>query len=190
MPRRPPVQPDPDDLSDRNREALEALRRLWAQPPALTEEEIREWIREVRLMGEASDCRMLEQFEPAREKPVAPPPGDDPAARPGTPDLPATNTLRSKTMPRRPPGRPDRTALSARNREALEALRSLRGLPRARTKEETEAWIREIRLERQASTRHMLEKIARALEKPDSEDPTPKSSRLRPDSRTPDSRIP
>lgn len=60
-----------------------------------------------------------------------------------------------------------------RNREALEALRRLRELPRARTKEETEAWIREVRLMREESTRHMLDKIARARRKPISGDDAP-----------------
>lgn len=53
-----------------------------------------------------------------------------------------------------------------RKQEALEALRSLRDLPKARTKEETENWIREVRLMGEASDRHMLEKIERARRKP------------------------
>lgn len=51
----------------RNKEALEELRRLWAQPPAHTEEEIEDWLREVRLMREASTRHMLEKIERARE---------------------------------------------------------------------------------------------------------------------------
>lgn len=53
-----------------------------------------------------------------------------------------------------------------RKQEALDALDAIRDLPRARTKEETEAWMREVRLMRQDSTRHMLEKIERARKKP------------------------
>lgn len=45
---RRPDQPDPDSLPDRNRDALDALRGLWAQPPARPEEETENWIREVR----------------------------------------------------------------------------------------------------------------------------------------------
>ena len=70
------------------------------------------------------------------------------------------------SMTRRPPVGPAPNAPNDRRREALEALRSLRDLPRARTKEETEAWIREVRLMGEASDLHMLEKMARAREKP------------------------
>ena len=79
MSRPTPGQPAPDALSDRNRKALEALRRLWAQPPARTDAEREAWIREIRLMREESTQHMLEKFESAPEKPVAPPAGDDPA---------------------------------------------------------------------------------------------------------------
>lgn len=178
MPRRPPGRPDPDNLSDRNRQALAALRRLWAQPPARTDEEREKWIREIRLMGEASDRRMLEQIEPASEIPVMAPRGDDSAPefsrrplRSESSDATAGNTLRNESATPRPPGRPDPDSLSDRNREALEALRSLWARPPARTDEERGNWIREIRLRREASTRHRLEKIARALEEPDSADP-------------------
>ena len=180
MPRRPPGRPDPDSLSDRNREALAALRRLWAQPPARTDEEREKWIREIRLMGEASDRRMVEQIEPATESPIAAPPDEDPAPesprlphRSESSDITAGNTLRNESAAPRPPVRPDPDSLSDRNREALEALRSLWARPPARTDEERENWIREIRLMREASTRHRLEKIARALEEPASEDSAP-----------------
>ena len=131
-------------------------------------------------MGEASDRRMPEQIEPASERPVRAPRGDDSA--PESPRLPhrsessdatAGNTLRSESTARRPPVRRDPDSLSDRNRKALEALRSLRARPPARTDEELENWIREIRLRREASTRHLLEKIERALEEPDSADPGP-----------------
>lgn len=180
MPRRPPGRPDPDSLSDRNRQALAALRRLWAQPPARTDEEREKWIREIRLMGEASDRRMLEQIEPATESPIAAPPDEDPA--PESPRLPlhsessditAGNTRRNESAAPRPTVRPGPDSLSDRNRRALEALRSLWARPPARTDEERENWIREIRLRREASTRHRLEKIARALEETVSEDSAP-----------------
>ena len=131
-------------------------------------------------MGEASDGRMLAQIEPASESPVMAPRGDD--SDPESPRLPhryessdatAGNTLRNESAAPRPPVRRDPETLSDRNRRALEALRSLRARPPARTDEELENWIREIRLRREASTRHLLEKIARALEEPDSTDPAP-----------------
>lgn len=61
----------------RNRKALETLRKLWAQPPALTEEETDAWIREIRLIGEASERRMLEQFELPKEEPTSGPTSED-----------------------------------------------------------------------------------------------------------------
>lgn len=54
-----------------------------------------------------------------------------------------------------------------RNRAALEALRSLARHPPSRTDEERDAWCREIRLEREASTRRMLEKVGAAMAAPD-----------------------
>ena len=69
-------------------------------------------------------------------------------------------------MSPRPPDRPDPASRSDRRRQGLEALRRLRELPKARTKEETEAWIREVRLRREESTRHLLEKLERARRKP------------------------
>ena len=116
MPQRSPNRTGPADLSDRNRKALEALRKLWAQPlPARTAEAMDEWIREIRLMREESTRHLLEKFELAPEKPVAPPAGDDPAsgiapisltpspADPESPDPTATSTPRSEppneTMP-------------------------------------------------------------------------------------------
>lgn len=54
-----------------------------------------------------------------------------------------------------------------RNRDALDALRSLARHPPSRTAEETEAWLREIRLEREASTRRMLKRMEAAAEEPD-----------------------
>lgn len=80
MPRRPPNRTGPATLSDRNRKALASLRELWAQPPALTAEETDDWIREIDLMREESTQRMLEKFEEASEKPVAPPAGEGPAS--------------------------------------------------------------------------------------------------------------
>ena len=75
MPRRPPNRTGPANLSDRNRKALAALRELRAQPPALTAEETDDWIREIGLMREESTRHLLEKFEQAPEKPVAPPAG-------------------------------------------------------------------------------------------------------------------
>ena len=166
MPRRPPVEPAPDAPSDRRREALEALRSLRDLPRSRTKEETEAWIREVRLMGEASDRHLIEKIARAIAKPVAPPSGEDPDPRPDPPDSTATKPLRSEPTPRRPPAGSDPAARTDRNREALEALRSIRDLPRTRTKEETEAWIREVRLRREASTLHLLEKIERAITKP------------------------
>lgn len=81
MPQRPPDRTGPADLSDRNRKALAALRRLWAQPlPARTAEAMDEWIREIRIMREESTQHLLEKFELPPEEPVAPPAGDDPAS--------------------------------------------------------------------------------------------------------------
>ena len=79
MPRRPPNRTGPANLSDRNRKALAALRELRAQPPALTAEETDDWIREIGLMREESTRHLLEKFEQAPEKPVAPPAGEGPA---------------------------------------------------------------------------------------------------------------
>lgn len=113
-------------------------------------------------MGEASDRRMLAQIEPASESPAMAPRGDD--SDPESPRLPhryessdatAENTLRNESAAPRPPVRRDPDSLSDRNRKALEALRSLRARPPARTDEELENWIREIRLRREASTRHL-----------------------------------
>ena len=116
-------------------------------------------------MGEASDLHMLEKMARAMAKPVAPPSHEDLDPRPESPDSTATNTPRSETRSRRPRARPDRATRTDRRREALEALRSLRDLPR-RTKEETEAWIREVRLMRRASTRRLPEKVEQARQKP------------------------
>ena len=178
MPRRPTVEPAPDAPSDRRREALEALRSIRDLPRTRTKEETEAWIREVRLMGEASDRHLIEKIARAMAKPVAPPSGEDPDPRPDSPDAAATNPLRSEPTPRRPRAPADAAARTDRNREALEALRSLRDLPRTRTKEETDAWIREVRLGREASTLHMLEKIERAITKPvpppSGEDPDPR----------------
>lgn len=84
-------------------------------------------------------------------------------------------------MPRRPPNRTGPANLSDRNRKALASLRELWAQPPARTEEEREAWIREIRLRREESTRHRLEKIARARNRlvapPPDEGPAPESSR-------------
>lgn len=71
MPSQPTVRPDPETLSDRNREALEALRSLAEHPPRLTEEETEAWIREIRLERQASTEKMLERLESATEQPVA-----------------------------------------------------------------------------------------------------------------------
>ena len=184
MPRRPPVEPAPDAPSDRRREALEALRGIRDLPRARTKEETEVWIREVRLMGEASDLHPLEKMARAITKPVPPPSGEDPDPRPDSHDSAATNPLRSEPTPRRPRARADAAARTDRNREALEALRSLRDLPRSRTREETEAWIREVRLRREASTLHMLEKIERAITKPV---PPPSGEDLDPRPDSPDS---
>lgn len=175
-----PRPPDPATRSDRRREALEALRRLRALPRTRTKEETEAWIREVRLMREESTLHMLEKIERARKPPIAPPPGEDDARCSGVPPI-ATNPTspnpdspepesadpisanppRSEPRPGgRPPDQPDR------RREALEALRRLRDLPRTRTKEETEAWIREVRLRREESTRRMLEEFERTGRKP------------------------
>ena len=85
MPHRPPNRTGPANLSDRNRKALASLRELWAQPPALTAEETDDWIREIDLRREESTRHLLEKFEEAPEKPVAPPAGEGPA-----PDSPQT----------------------------------------------------------------------------------------------------
>lgn len=79
MPHPTPGQPARDALSDRNRKALEALRELWAQPPARTDAEREAWIREIRLMREESTRRMLEKTARAGNRPVVLPAGDDPA---------------------------------------------------------------------------------------------------------------
>lgn len=79
MPHPAPSRPAPDALSDRNRKALEALRRLWAQPPARTDAEREAWVREIRLMREESTRRMLEKTARAGNRPVVLPAGDDPA---------------------------------------------------------------------------------------------------------------
>ena len=187
MSRRPTVGPAPDTPSDRRREALEALRGIRDLPRTPTTEETEAWIREVRLMGEASDLHLLEKMARAMAKPVAPPSHEDLDPRPESPDSTATNPLRREPTPRRPRARPDPATRTDRKREALEALRSLRALPRTRTKEETEAWIREVRLMREASTLHLLEKIERAITKPvpppsgEDLDPRPDFPRLRRD---------
>lgn len=54
----------------RNREALKALRKLWAQPPARTDEEREDWIREIRLMRQASTRHLLKEIE-RREEPTS-----------------------------------------------------------------------------------------------------------------------
>lgn len=79
MPHPTPGQPARDALSDRNRKALEALRKLWAQPPARTDAEREAWVREIRIMREESTRRMLEKTARAGNRPVVPPAGDDPA---------------------------------------------------------------------------------------------------------------
>ena len=71
MPSQPTVRPDPETLSDRNREALEALRSLAEHPPRLTDEETEAWIREIRLERQASTRKMLEKWEQAGSQPVA-----------------------------------------------------------------------------------------------------------------------
>lgn len=73
-------------------------------------------------------------------------------------------------MSPRPPDRPDPASRSDRRRQGLEALRRLRELPKARTKAETEAWIREVRLTREESTLHMLERARRKPGTSDSRD--------------------
>lgn len=184
MPQRPPHRTGPADLSDRNRKALAALRRLWAQPlPARTAEAMDEWIREIRIMREESTQQMLEKFELPPEEPVAPPAGDDspppsppeprsPALNPApeSPDPTATSTPRSEppneTKPRPTPVRPDPDTPSDRNRDAIEALRSLAEHPPHRTDAEAEARIREIRIERQAATRKMPERLEQATGRP------------------------
>ena len=60
-----------DREKPRNRKALESLRRLWAQPPALTAEETDDWIREIRLMRQASTRHMLEKFGQVSEAPTS-----------------------------------------------------------------------------------------------------------------------
>lgn len=79
MPRRPPNRTGPATPTDRNRRALDALRRLWAQPPARTDAEREAWIREIRLRREESTRRMLEETARAGNRPVVLPAGDDPA---------------------------------------------------------------------------------------------------------------
>lgn len=69
-------------------------------------------------------------------------------------------------MPRRPPNRTGPANLSDRNRKALASLRELWAQPPTLTEEETEAWIREIRLMREESTERMLEQFQGAAEKP------------------------
>lgn len=71
MPQGRPVGPDPENRSDRNREALEALRSFAEHPPCLTDEETEAWIREIRLERQASTRKMLERLESATEQPVA-----------------------------------------------------------------------------------------------------------------------
>lgn len=67
-----------DREKPRNREALKALRKLWAQPPARTDKEREAWIREIRLMRQASTRHMLKKFERARKAPASgPTSGDD-----------------------------------------------------------------------------------------------------------------
>ncbi len=188
MPQRPPNRTGPADLSDRNRKALEALRKLRAQPlPARMEMEMEDWIREIRLMREESTQQMLEKFDLPPEEPVAPPAGDDspppsppeprsPALNPAPepPDPTATSTPRSEppnetpseTKPRPTLVRPDPDTPSARNRDAIEALRSLAEHPAHRTDAEAEARIREIRIERQAATRKMPERLEQATGRP------------------------
>ena len=177
MSARPPDRPDAAARSDRRREQLEALRRLQTLPRARTKEETEAWIREVRLMGEESTLHLLEKLERAWMPWVAPPPGDDDAPRPRVPraspepvppgpesqDPTAANRLPGEPRPRRPS---DPTARSRRRRKQLEALRRLQTLPRTRTKEEIEAWIREVRLRREELTRHLQEKFERAGRKP------------------------
>lgn len=58
-----------------------------------------------------------------------------------------------------------------RNRDALDALRSLARHPPSLTDDEVDAWEREIRLERQASTRRMLEKVGATPEPDEPETP-------------------
>ena len=167
---RPPDRPDPATRSDRRRQALEALRRLRDLPRTRTKGETEAWIREVRLIREESTLHMLEKIERARKPPIAAPAGEaDPpcsgvpptSPNPDSPDPISANLVRSEPQPGgRPPDQPDR------RREALEALRRLRDLPRTRTKEETEAWVREVRLRREESTLHLLEKFERAGRKP------------------------
>lgn len=71
MPSQPTVRPDPETLSDRNREAVEALRSLAEHPPRLTDEETEAWIREIRLERQTSTRKMLERLESETEQPVA-----------------------------------------------------------------------------------------------------------------------
>lgn len=71
MPQGRPVGPDPENRSDRNREALDALRSLAEHRPRLTDEETDAWIREIRLERQASTRKMLERLESATEPPVA-----------------------------------------------------------------------------------------------------------------------
>lgn len=72
MPRPTPVRPDPADLSDRNRDAIEALRRLAEHPPHLTDAEAEAWIREIRLERQASTGKMPERLEPGTGRPADP----------------------------------------------------------------------------------------------------------------------
>lgn len=173
---RPPDRPDPAARSDRRREQLDALRRLQALPRARTKEETEAWVREVRLGREESTLHLLEKLERAWMPWVAPPPGDDDAhprvppaspepvpPGPESPDPTAANPLPGEPRPSR---LSDPAARSKRRREQLEALRRLQTLPRTRTKEEIEAWIREVRLRREEFTRHLQEQFERAGRKP------------------------
>lgn len=76
MPRRPPNRTRPAPLSDRNRKALQALRELWAKPPARTDAEREAWIREIRLTREESTRHLLEKIARRRKRLVAPPPDE------------------------------------------------------------------------------------------------------------------
>lgn len=176
MSARPADRPDAAARSERRREQLEALRRLQALPRTRTKEETEAWIREIRIGREESTLHLLEKLERAWMPWVAPPPGDDdahprvPSASPEpvppgpeSPDPTAANPLPGEPRPSRPS---DPSARSERRREQLEALRRLQTLPRTRTKEEIEAWIREVRLRREEITRHLREQFERAGRKP------------------------
>lgn len=72
MPRPTPVRPDPDTPSDRNRDAIEALRSLAEHSPHLTDAEAEARIREIRLERQASTRKMPERPAAATGTPVTP----------------------------------------------------------------------------------------------------------------------